>query len=108
MNDNELDDKSASEIVRLLGRRYSTYRRRMKFTQKQVSEQSGLSIFTISSFENGSGTGISLASFTRMLRAIGCLDELTNVLPELPVSPALLYKKQKSRRGGVKNGNEYR
>ncbi|MDD3034834.1 MAG: helix-turn-helix domain-containing protein [Bacteroidales bacterium] len=90
----ELYEKSGSDIIRDLGKRYSDYRKRMKYTQKQVSEKSGLSIFTISSFENGSLTGLTLSSFIKLLRAIDNLEEIEKLLPELPVSPRELFKKQ--------------
>lgn len=66
----------------------------MGLTQKQVSEQSGLSVFTISSFENGSSTGITLASLIKLLRAINFLEEIDKLLPELPESPRALWMKQ--------------
>ncbi len=89
----ELYEKSGSDIIRELGKRYSDYRKRMGYTQKEVAEKSGLSVFTISSFENGSSTGITLASFIKLLRAINSLDEIEKLLPELPESPRSLFKK---------------
>lgn len=90
----ELYEKSGSDIIRELGKRYGDYRKRMKYTQKEVAENSGLSIFTISSFENGSSTGITLASFIKLLRAIDYLEEMEKLLPELPESPRTLFKRQ--------------
>lgn len=89
----ELYEKSGSDIIRELGKRYSDYRKRIGYTQKEVAEKSGLSVFTISSFENGSSTGITLASFIKLLRAIDSLDEIEKLLPELPESPRSLFKK---------------
>lgn len=89
----ELYEKSGSDIIRELGKRYSDYRKRMGYTQKEVAEKSGLSVFTISSFENSSSTGITLASFIKLLRAIDSLDEIEKLLPELPESPRSLFKK---------------
>jgi len=91
---NELYEQSGSDIIRQLGKRYSEYRKRMDYTQKEVAEKSGLSVFTISSFENGSSTGVTLASFIKLLRAIDSLDEIEKLLPELPASPRDLFKKQ--------------
>jgi len=91
---NELYEQSGSDIVQQLGKRFSCYRKRMGYTQKEVSEKSGLSVFTISTFENGSSTGVTLASFIKLLRAIDSLDEITKILPELPESPRTLFKKQ--------------
>ena len=87
-------EQSGNEIIRQLGKRYKDYRKRMGFSQKEVAEKSGLSIFTISTFENGSSTGITVGSLIRMLRAIDCLDEIEKLLPELPGSPKALFKQQ--------------
>jgi transcriptional regulator with XRE-family HTH domain len=93
----ELYEKSGSDIIRELGKRYCDYRKRMGYTQKEVAAQSGLSVFTISSFENGSSTGITLASFIKLLRAIDNLEEIDKLLPELPESPRALFKKQSKK-----------
>lgn len=93
----ELYEKSGSDTIRELGKRYSDYRKRMGYTQKEVAERSGLSIFTISSFENGSSTGITMASFVKLLRSIDSLEEVEKLLPELPLSPRKLFKEQRKR-----------
>lgn len=93
----ELYERSGSDIIRELGKRYRDYRKRMGYTQKDVAGKSGLSIFTISSFENGSSTGITLASFIKLLRAIDSLDEMEKLLPQLPESPRVLFRKQSKR-----------
>jgi transcriptional regulator with XRE-family HTH domain len=90
----ELYEKSGSDIIRELGRRYSDYRKRMGYTQKEVAGKSGLSVFTVSSFENGSSTGITVASLVKLLRAIDSLDEIEKLLPQLPESPLALFRKR--------------
>lgn len=95
---NELYEQSGSEIIRQIGRRFGEYRKRMGFTQKEVSEKSGMSVFTISTFENGSATGITMASFIKLLRAIDSLDQIEQLLPELPESPRALFKQQQKKR----------
>jgi transcriptional regulator with XRE-family HTH domain len=94
----ELYEQSGSDMIRQLGKRYSDYRKRMGKTQKEVAEKSGLSTFTISSFENGSSTGLTLASLIKLLRAIDSLDEIEKLLPELPESPRTLFKKQQKEK----------
>ncbi|HNZ81591.1 MAG: helix-turn-helix domain-containing protein [Bacteroidales bacterium] len=94
----DLYEKSGSEIIRELGKRYAGYRKRMGFTQKEIASKSGLSLFTISSFENGSLTGITIASFIKLLRAIDRLEEIEKLLPELPESPRVLFKKQQKNK----------
>lgn len=95
----DIYEKSGSELIRELGKKFSAYRKRMGYTQKEISEKSGLSVFTISSFENGSSTGITLISFTKLLRAISHLEEIEKLLPPLPDSPRALYKKQIKNHG---------
>ncbi|MGE0091150.1 MAG: helix-turn-helix domain-containing protein [Bacteroidales bacterium] len=90
-------EKSGNELIRELGKRYSVYRKRMGYTQKDVAHKSGISIFTISTFENGSSTGITMASFIKLLRAIDCLEEIVKLLPQLPESPRELFKKQSKK-----------
>lgn len=86
---------SNSAIISDLGKRFTSYRKRMGFTQKEISEHTGLSVFTISSFERGSATGLTLFSFIKLLRAVECLEEIDKLLPELPISPKELFKKHK-------------
>jgi transcriptional regulator with XRE-family HTH domain len=93
----EIYEKSGSDIIRGLGKQYSDYRKRMGYTQKDVSAKSGISVFTISSFENGSSCGITLASFVKLLRAINYLEEIEKLLPVLPVSPRALFNKQNKK-----------
>lgn len=90
----ELYEQTGSDIIRQLGKRFSVYRKRMGFTQKDVAKKSGMSIFTISSFENGSSTGVTLTTFIKLLRSIDSLDEIEKLLPELPESPRALFMKQ--------------
>ena len=92
--DGDLYEKSGVEIIRELGQRYAVYRKRLGITQQEVAKRSGLSVFTISSFENGSSTGITLASLIKLMRSIGFLEEIDKLLPELPESPRTLFKKQ--------------
>ena len=95
---NEIYELSGSDIIRQMGKRFGDYRKRMGYTQKEVAEKSGLSVCTISSFENGSSTGVTLASLIKLLRAIDNLDEIEKLLPELPESPRTLFKKQQKEK----------
>lgn len=96
MNEN-LYTSSNSTIISDLGKRYAEYRKRMGYTQKDISVQTGLSVFTISSFESGASTGITLTSLLQLLRAIECLEEIEKLLPKLPMSPKELFKHNKGK-----------
>lgn len=82
---------SGTEFIQELGKKFAKYRKHMKLTQKELSEQSGLSVFTISGFENGTQTGITLGSFIKLMRAIGELEQLAALLPDLPKSPSEVF-----------------
>ena len=86
---------SGDEIIKSLGKKFKMYRKRMKLSQKEIVRRSGLSIFTVSSFENGSQTGLTLSSFIKLLRAIEYLEEMEKLLPEQLESPREMYRKKK-------------
>ena len=86
---------STPELVRLLGERFKEYRMRCNLTQKEVGEQSGIVLTTIHKFENGTAGNLSLSTFILLLKVIGQVDALDDVLPELPESPYLVRKEEK-------------
>ena len=90
--------QSNNEIVAQLGKRFQRYRKQMGLTQKQLDEITGISVFTISAFEKGTGMGLSLTSFTNMMRSLEQLDQIDALLPELPETPKALYEKQFKQR----------
>ena len=86
---------STPELVRLLGARFKEYRMRCNLTQKEVSELSGIGMTTIHKFENGTAGNLSLSTFLLLLRVVGQIDALDDVLPELPPSPYLMRRDEK-------------
>lgn len=90
---------STPELVRLLGERFKEYRMRCNLTQKEVAEQSGIGLTTIHKFENGTAGNLSLSTFILLLKVIGQVDALDDVMPELPESPYLVRnEKQRVQR----------
>lgn len=83
---------STPELVRMLGARFKDYRMRCNLTQKEVSELSGIGLTTIHKFENGTSGNLSLSTFILLLKVVGQIDNLDNILPELPESPYLMRK----------------
>ena len=86
---------STPELVRLLGSRFKDYRLRCNLTQKEVAEQSGIGLTTIHKFENGTANSLSLSTFILLLRVVGQVNALDDVLPELPESPYLVRREEK-------------
>lgn len=86
---------STPELVRLLGTRFKEYRMRCNLTQKEVAEQSGIGLTTIHKFENGTACNLSLSTFILLLKVVGQINALDDVLPELPESPYLIRKEDK-------------
>lgn len=80
---------SIPELIKLLGARFKDYRLRSNMTQKDVSEQSGITITTIHKFENGTSGNMSLGTFLLLMKAIGQINALDELMPELPESAYL-------------------
>jgi transcriptional regulator with XRE-family HTH domain len=91
----DLYEYSTPELVRLLGSRFKDYRMRCNLTQKEVAEQSGIGLTTIHKFENGTAGNLSLSTFILLLRVVGQVNALDEVLPELPESPYLVRREEK-------------
>lgn len=91
----DLYEYSTPELVRMLGTRFKDYRMRCNLTQKEVSELSGIGLTTIHKFENGTAGNLSLSTFLLLLKVIGQINSLNNLLSELPESPYLMRKDDK-------------
>ena len=86
---------SIPELVRMLGDRFKDYRMRSNMTQKDVAEQAGLTVSTVHKFENGLAPNLSISTFLLLMKAIGCINGLDGLMPELPESPYLIDDKGK-------------
>lgn len=86
---------STPELVRVLGSRFKDYRMRCNLTQKEVAELSGIGLTTIHKFENGTAGNLSLSTFLLLLKVVGQINKLDDLLPELPDSPYLIRREDK-------------
>lgn len=91
----DLYEFSTPELVRMLGIRFKEYRMRCNLTQKEVADQSGIGLTTIHKFENGTAGNLSLSTFLLLLKVIGQINSLDDLLPELPESPYLMRREEK-------------
>ncbi len=89
---------SIPELIALLGERFKDYRLRSEMTQKEVAEQSGITVNTIHKFENGKTSNMSLGTFLLLMKAIGCIEGLDELMPELPPSAYLVNDGKKVQR----------
>ena len=96
---------SEPDIIRILGERFKEYRLSMRLTQKELSEKTGISHKTISLFESGRGRNITMQNFLTLLRAVGMLQNIGELLPELPSSPYLIQSRLK-RKNRIRHSEE--
>ena len=85
-------------LVKLLGARFKDYRLQCNMTQKDVSDQSGLTVATIHKFESGTANNISLGTFLRLLRTIEQLENIDDLLPDVGDDPYLYKNENKIQR----------
>ena len=66
---------------------------RASFPEQNSSTDVGLT--TIHKFENGTAGNLSLSTFLLLLKVVGQINSLDDLLPELPESPYLMRKDEK-------------
>lgn len=89
---------STPQLLRLFGERFRSYRLRLRMSQADVADKTGLSISTIHNFENGTAYNLSFGSLFRLLKVIGYTDGINGLLPELPESPYMVKNDRKVQR----------
>lgn len=89
---------SIPELISLLGQRFKDNRLRSEMTQKDVAEQSGITVNTIHKFENGKAANMSFGTFLLLMKSIGCIQQIDELLPELPESAYLVNSGKKVQR----------
>ena len=80
----DLYEQSNNDIVVELGRRFRDYRIALRMTQKEIAQQSGLSVMTIVRFERGEGATIRFDNFIALMRAIQKLEGIAECIPDVP------------------------
>ncbi len=84
------------EIIANVGRLFRKYRKALHLSQKDIQCKTGVSLFTISAFENGNGQGMSLAHFLLLLDSVGLVEGFADIIPDIPgIDPEKLWKNQK-------------
>ena len=78
------------DILELLAKRLKEYRHAARMSQREPAIKSGVGYTTISHFEQGKHTNISLGNFISLLRCVGMENRMAELLPELPMPPMAL------------------
>lgn len=94
--DAELYERSNNDIIVSLGARFRDYRMALRLTQKEISEQSGVSVMTIVRFERGESASIRLDNFVALMRSIQKLEWIAEIIPSIQTS---LYDAQVGKKG---------
>lgn len=81
-----------NDVLMLLSKRLKDYRLAARMSQKELSEQSGVSQTTISHFEQGVNRNMTLNNFIALMRVFGMEHRMEDVMPELPMPPVALRK----------------
>lgn len=87
---NNADFITNQDIMLLLAKRIKEYRLAARMSQKEMAEKSGVSLATISHFEQGVNQNMTLNNFISLLRVIGMEQCIIDLLPELPMPPLAL------------------
>ena len=85
---------SNAELIGMLGRRFKAYRIACRLTQREVAEQTGVSVPTVRAFENGRASNVSLQVLLSLMRVVGQLEQIEQMLPELPINPKDVFLKK--------------
>jgi len=72
-------------IIREIGKRVKSRRIAFSISQKELAFESGISVRTISGFENGEN--ISVSNLISILRVLKLLQELNMIIPDAKVNP---------------------
>lgn len=83
------------EVTAQMGRRIRTYRLQCNLDQRTVAERAGISRRTLQGLEQGSGSTVE--TLVRVLKALDRVQALEAFLPEPSVSPIALFEGPRER-----------
>lgn len=81
----ESDIKTNYDYITLLAGRIKSFRLAARMSQREMAEQSGVSLSTIAHFEQGIVKNMSLSNFISLLRVVGLDSRIEDLVPELPM-----------------------
>lgn len=81
---------SNTAIVKEIGKRLKEYRLKKRFTQQELAQQAGISLFSLTQIEKGKP--VSISTLLPVLRVLRLLDNIDMLLPETSLSPIEIMK----------------
>lgn len=93
-------EMSNPAILTKLGTRIKDARIRKGITQEELALTSGVSSLTVANIEKGKS--VTMLMFLAVLRSLGLLENLENLIPEAKISPLQLKKMQGKKRYRVR------
>ena len=78
-----------------LSERFKQYRIYYPLTQSELAEKSGVSVRSISRFENGED--ISLSNFIKLMRALDLGGRMADMIPDQSKRPSFYLAKEEKR-----------
>lgn len=97
-------EMSDPAILVKLGARIKETRIRRVLTQEDLAGIAGVSTLTVANIEKGKP--VTILMFLAVLRALGMLENLEYIIPEVKISPLQLKKLQKKKRYRVRRINQ--
>lgn len=79
------NEMSNPAVLMRIGQRIKETRIRQRITQEELATASGVSPLTVANIEKGKS--VSLLLFISVLRSLGLLENLEQLVPEIRVSP---------------------
>lgn len=71
---------------------------------KRGRRAGGVSLVTLRQFENGNACNINMGNFLALLRVADCLEQMDELLPEIPVSAYVLEEMKSKKPKRVRHG----
>jgi putative transcriptional regulator len=83
-------------VLVMLGSRIAEHRLQKNLTQSELAKEAGVSKPTLERLERGNS--VQMTNLIRVLRALGMIEHLDLLVPELPPSPLQQLKSQRGKR----------
>ena len=86
------NEMTTPSILKEMGMRLKEYRLRKGLMQSELAESVGVGVGTIAKMERGGAVSVQI--LLSVLRSLGMLENIEQLLPDPPTSPLLLRKLQ--------------